>query len=164
MSDHDRKLCNACLKKEYEAFRHECVHESMAKNEIWLKEFKINDWPRWDYSMEDATLTFSQDGNPKVVCDMQVVGTTVGDSWEWSWGNHHLPDACRYLMQEVLSFGEEKEWELLTTLFLDNDEYLGWECSSIANHVLNGIGAYRCPDNDESGFVYVVILSSRFVN
>jgi hypothetical protein len=66
-------------------------------------------------------------------------------------------------MQEVNEFGQEKKWEKLTTLFLNNDEYLGWECASIASHVLNGIGAYRCPSGD-GNFVYVVILSSRFVN
>jgi hypothetical protein len=164
MSTHERHLCQDCLNKEYESFRHACVHESMAKNDIWLTEYRINDWPRWDYSMEEATLTFSQDKKAKVVCDIQVVGTTVGDSWEWAWGNQNLPDACRHLLCEIHLLGKEKGWEKLTTLFLDNDEYLGWECTSIANHVLNGIGSYRCPNSDESGFVYVVILSSRFVN
>jgi hypothetical protein len=164
MGNHERHLCDACLKEEYADFKHTCVHESMAKNDIWLNKYKINDWTRWDYSMEDATLTFSDKGKPKVICDMQVVGSTEGDSWEWSWGNITYPIACRRRMNEVKVFGEEKQWSLLTTLFLTADEYLGWECAAIANHVLNGIGAYRCPSGGKGDFMYVVILDSRFVN
>ena len=84
MGKHDRPLCTTCMEEECEDFKHACVHESMAKNDIWLKKYKINDWPRWDYSMEDATLTFSEEGKVKVICDMQVVGSTQGNSWEWS--------------------------------------------------------------------------------
>lgn len=164
MNSHDRHLCQDCLNEEYESFRHACVHEAMAKNDIWLEKYRINDWPRWDYSIEDATLTFSENNKAKVVCEIQIVGMTAKDNWEWSWGNPNLPDACRHRIQEVRKFGEEKNWEKLTTLFLDNDEYLGWECTAIANHVLDGIGSYRCPESDGSGFVYVVILSSKFVN
>jgi hypothetical protein len=164
MRDHERHLCDACLKEEYEDFRHACVHESMAKNDLWLEKYNINHWPRWDYSMEEATLTFSEEGKTKVICDMQVVGSTQGDSWEWSWGNKNYPTVCRRFIQQVKSFGVEKQWNKLTTLFLDNDEYLGWECASIANHVLGGIAAYRCPSGGKGDFVYVVVLSSRFVN
>jgi len=136
----------------------------MAKNEIWLAKYKIDDWPRWDYSMEEGTLTFSEEGKPKVICDMQVVGSTQGESWEWSWGNINFPIACRQRIQEVKAFGEEKQWEKLTSLFLENDEFLGWECVAISNHVLNGIAAYRCPSRREGDFIYLVILSSRFVH
>jgi hypothetical protein len=164
MSDHERHLCDACSSEEYKDFKHDCVHESMDKNEVWLKKYKINDWPRWDYSMEESTLTFSEKGKAKVICDMQVVGSTKGNSWEWSWGNASLPPACSQRMHEVRTLGEEKQWGMLTNLFLENDGYLGWECASIANHVLNGIGTYRCPTGGKDDFVYVVILASRFVN
>jgi hypothetical protein len=134
----------------------------MDKNEKWLERYKINSWPRWDYAMEEATLTFSAAGVPKVVFRMQVVGSTKGDSWEWSWGNPHIPEACKARMLEVKEFGAAKQWARLTSLFLTNDEYLGWECASVASHILNGIGAYRCPA--EGDFVYLVVLSAKFVN
>jgi hypothetical protein len=164
MSDHQRHLCDACLTEEYEQFRHACIHESMAKNEVWLEKYKINSWPRWDYSMEEATLTFSEEGKAKVVCSIEVVGSNQGDSWEWSWGNANFPGICRQAMQEVKTIGAEKQWHKLTTLFLENDEYLGWECAAIANHALNGVGTYRCPSDSDGDYVYLVILSSRFVN
>jgi hypothetical protein len=67
-------------------------------------------------------------------------------------------------MLRVKTFGAEKQRERLTTLFLTNDEYLGWECTAIANHVLNGTGGYRYASGGEGNFVDVVILSARFVN
>ena len=166
MSDHDRHLCELCLHKEYESFSHSCIHESMAQNKLWMEKYRIGDWPRWDYSMENATLIFSDQSKTKVICQIEVVGSTTPESWEWSWGNENFPLACRKRMGAVHAFGEEKEWERLTTLFLESDEYVGWECASVASHVLNGIGVYRCPSSGGSkeDAIYVVILSAQFVN
>lgn len=165
MSDHERYLCDTCLRQEYEQFRHACIHESMAKNEKWLEQYSINEWPRWDYSMDDATLTFSEAGKAKVICRIEVAGSTEPNSWEWSWGNETLPIACRRDMGRVYQLGEQRKWERLTTLFLEADEYVGWECAAVANHVLDGIGVYRCPDSKgPNSAVYVVIRSAEFVN
>jgi hypothetical protein len=165
MSDHDRQVCESCLREEYEEFAHDSIHASIDQNEVWLEKYKINDWPRWDYSLEDCTLTFSEAGEPKVICDIRAVGSVQGNSWEWSWGNKNLPDSCKGRMDEVRSFGEEKEWEKLTSLFVDNsDDYLGWELSSVAVHLLGGTAVYRCPDSETPGyFMYLVVLSSQFV-
>src|SRR6185312_14902931 len=105
-----RHLCEDCLQKEYEEFAHTCVHKSIDQNDLWLEKYKIGTWGRWDYSLEDATLTFSQDGKPKVVCNIQAIGSVMGNSWEWSWGNENLPDSCKTRMNEVREFGEEKQW------------------------------------------------------
>jgi len=69
-------------------------------------------------------------------------------------------------MDEVRALGQEKGWERLSQLFLDNDnDYLGWELASVTSHVLDGIAVYRCPDSETPGyFMYLVILSSEFVN
>ena len=165
MSDHDRNLCQACLEEEYDEFAHARTHESMAQNDIWRDKYKINDCPRWDYSLEEATLTFSKEGKPKVICQMQAIGSVEGDSWEWSWGNANFPDACKARMHEVREFGEEKQWPKLTSLFLDSDDYLGWELASVSIHILGGTAVYRCPDSETPGYyMYLAILSSQFVN
>ena len=166
MSDHDRHLCETCLLEEYESFSHDCIHESMAKNKLWIEKYGIDEWPRWDYSMENATLIFSNEGKARVICEIEVIGSTAPKSWEWSWGNENFPLTCRKRMGAVYAFGEEKEWNRLTTLFLESDEYVGWECASVASHVLNGIGAYRCPNSggNKEDAVFVVILSAEFVN
>lgn len=137
----------------------------MERNEKWSERFKIGKWPRWDRDFETETLTFSADGRVQVVADIVVVGTVEGSRWEWAWGNPHLPVQSRERMTAVREFGEEKEWEKLTTLFLDSDEYTGWEFSAISAHILNADGVYRCPDSDKrGGFVYVLAFNTRFVN
>ncbi|MGC2618998.1 MAG: DUF6882 domain-containing protein, partial [Acidobacteriaceae bacterium] len=88
-----------------------------------------------------------------------------GTRWEWSWGNPNFPEQAREKMARVRELGEEKEWAKLTSLFLDNDEYLGWELCSIAAHILNAEGSYRCPDTDDPGnFTYVLAFDTRFGN
>ncbi len=165
MTIHERHLCEACRQDEYDEFAHECVHASIAQNDIWYEKYRIDNWPRWDYSLENCTLTFSEAGKAKVICEIRAVGSVQGDSWEWSWGNKNLPDSCKDRMNEVQSFGEEKGWGKLTSLFLDNDDYLGWELASVTVHVLGGIAVYRCPDSETPGyFMYLAILNSRFVN
>ena len=150
---------------DYEEYAHERVHASMAQNDIWFEKYKIGSWPRWDYALDECTLTFSQDGEAKVVCDIRAVGSVQDDSWEWSWGNGNLPDACKEQMDKVREFGAEKGWKKLTTLFLPNDEYLGWELASIAVHLLGGTAVYRCPDNATPGYLmYLAILPSQFVS
>ena len=165
MSEHEQHLCETCLQSEYDEFAHECIHKSMSQNDLWREKYKIGTWSRWDYSLEEATLTFSEGDKPKVVCTIQAVGSVMGDSWQWSWGNSNLPDACKTLMQQVREFGEEKQWIPLTSLFLDNTDYLGWTLASVAVHLLQGTAVYRCPDSETPGyFMYLVILSSQFVN
>lgn len=156
-SMHDRNLCANCLKEEYEDFRHICVHESQDKNDDWFARYGVDSYPRWDYEMHDATLTFSGGTCGDLICKMQVVGSHHGSSWEWSWGNPNLPIECRTRMEEVRAFGEEKGWLRLSTLFLDYDGFVGWECVSIASHVLSAIGVYRCGDEEDA--VWVAILS-----
>jgi hypothetical protein len=159
---HNRNLCEACLKAEYDSFVHECVHEYMAKNKTWLAKYEIDSWPRWDWSLEDATITFSKDSVAKVICEMQVVGITLNESWEWSWGNPHFAGPSVGRMDEVKQFGEENQWDKMTTLFLPSDDYIGWSCASVAAHLPDAIGVYRCPDGEGSS-TYLAILSARFV-
>lgn len=139
----------------------------MDRNREWTERFKIGDWPRWDYDHERSQLTFSAEGRVRIVADIVVVGTVDkdGSRWEWSWGNPNFPAHSRESMEKIKEFGEEKDWAKLTSLFLDNDDHLGWELSSIAAHILNAEGTYRCPDDEESGnFIYLVAFNTRFVN
>ena len=166
MAEHDRHLCENCLQDEYESFSHICFHESMAHNDVLKEKYRMGKWPRWDYSMDDATLIFSEEGKAKVICSIEVAGSTTPDSWQWSWGNKNIPESCKKRMSEVRAFGEEKQWIRLTTLFLGSDQYVGWECATVASHILGGIGVYKCPSSGltKQDAVFVVILSAEFVN
>jgi hypothetical protein len=159
-----RHLCDACLEKEYEAFRHARVHESMARNDAWLEKFNIGKWPRWDYDPEAETLRFSENGKTKVIADIVTAGLISQGSWEWSWGNPNITVRSREMMEKVREFGEEREWPKLTTLFVENDEHLGWEFSAISAHLLDAEGVYCCPLDKKAGvFAFVLAFNTRFV-
>jgi len=141
-----------------------CVHETMEKKEVWNERYKGFDMPRWDFSDADMTLTFSEAGKPRVICDVLMVGSTLNGRWQWSWGNKNTDERNRVGLQPVFDFGEHRQWSALTTLFQDADNYTGWECASVAAHLLDGQATYRFAygDNKEY-FAYLVILRTQRV-
>ena len=160
-----RHVCDACLETEYEGYRHARVHEFMEKNDTWDERFALDSCPRWDFDDKAGQLTFSKDGRALVVADVLIAGTVgkAGHQWEWAWGNANLPDSSRVPIQAVREFGEEKQWSKLTTLFLDSDEYLGWELTSIAAHILGAEAVYRFAYSDPGNFVYLIVMNTRFI-
>jgi hypothetical protein len=148
--------------QQFSEFRHEAVHELMRLNELCKQEFRISSWPRWDYDFKRGTLTFSQDGVPKVRASIQVIGTTSisGGTWMWGWANESLPPNVTKEVAKVRAFGETENIAELKEQELPDDEHLGWELTAVAAKVLGAIGAYRCPD--ENGFVYLVYSSIGF--
>jgi uncharacterized protein DUF6882 len=57
-------------------------------------------------------------------------------------------------MGRVREFGETSGYEQLTSEFLDVDEYIGWNMTAVAAHVLDALGSYRFPT--ENGHCYLV--------
>ena len=62
----------------YADWRHEAFHELQAKNERLQEEFRIGEWPRYDYDLENGTLTFSADSRPALIADIQLAGCGPG--------------------------------------------------------------------------------------
>jgi hypothetical protein len=82
--------------QELSDFKHKAAHQLMALNEKSGELYQISKWPRWDYDLDEATLTFSRDGIPQVIASVQVVGTTSkrGKTWLCAWANSYLPAAA----------------------------------------------------------------------
>jgi hypothetical protein len=150
--------------EQFAVYRHEAVHQLMRLNEECKNDFRVTLWPRWDYDLEAGTLTFSENGSPKVIASIQVVGTTSksGGTWLWAWANKSLPDKVTMAVRKVRAFGEAENLSELTQESLPDDEYLGWGMSAVAAKILGSKGAYRCPG--DNGFVYVVYSSLRFAD
>jgi hypothetical protein len=141
----------------YPDWRHEAVHQLQAKNARLKEEFRISDWPRWDYELEAGTLTFSDQGVPKVVCEIQIVGTTsfkAGD-WLWAWGNSHWPAERVTDSELVRAFGREHGICELTHDYVEVEDLntLGWELTAVMARVTDAIGAYRPPDDNGALFL-----------
>src|ERR1700730_18908249 len=147
---------------QFSKFRHKAVHELMDLDELCEKEYRISSWPKWEYDLDRGTLAFTQEGVPKVLASIQVVGTTSisGGTWLWGWANESLTLKVTTQLAKVRAFGEAENISELTNAELPDDEYLGWGMTAVAAKLLGAKGGYRCPG--ENGFVYVVYSSVGF--
>ncbi len=141
-------VCDDC----FHQFLHPLVHELMDKNKRFEERYGRHD--RWDWDEVTVTLTFSDPVKPTVRINVTVVGSTEGDSWEWSWANSNYEARSKIDMEKVHEFGKSNGYEQLTSAFLDADEYTGWEMTAVAAHILNALGAYRFPT--DSGHCYLI--------
>ena len=139
---------------EFDRFRHGAVHALTDLNEDCKRKYSVTDWPRWDYDLDTGTLTFSDGGTPKVIADIQVVGTTSNASrtWMWAWANTSLPLGVTQRARDVRQFGLAEGLTQLTEPQLVDDEYLGWEMTAVMARITDAKGAYRY----DNGFMYVV--------
>ncbi len=154
-----------CLSpEEFKQFRHESVHALSDLNDRCDERFRITSWPRWDYDLNAGKLVFSEEGTPKVIASVQVVGTTstASNTWLWGWANENFPGSVTARICEVRAFGEREGLPQLTKPALPDDEYLGWEMTAIAARVIGAKGGYRCPY--DSGFTYLVYTDLNFAD
>jgi hypothetical protein len=133
-------------------FVHPLIHEAQEKNEQFREKYGLH--ARWDWDDQRSTLTFSDPEKSTLEIDVSIVGSTEGNSWEWSWANPNLDRHTITDMEKVKEFGEANGYEKLTTAFLEADEYTGWTMTSVAVHVLGAAGSYRFPT--ERGHYYLV--------
>jgi hypothetical protein len=149
----------------YAEWRHEAFHQLMAKQDGLREAYRIGSWPRWHYDVDVGTLTFSDEAGPKVLAEIQIVGSTGPSDWLWSWANAHWPEPCVEDMHRVRAFGVEHGIEELTSEYLEDDNLngLGWELTAVTTRILGVVGAYR-PARDGGGGLFFIYRSIRFVS
>ncbi len=149
----------------YRDWRHEAVHLLQEKNALLGQRFRLGSWSRFDYDVATRQLVFSEDARPKVMAEIQVVGTTSekGGNWLWAWANSHWPPDAVEDATRVCSFGEEHRIGELTSGYVEDDDLnaLGWELAAVAARVCDAAGAYR-PPRDEGGGLYLLLRSVRW--
>jgi hypothetical protein len=141
-------VCDDCIQK----FVHPLIHAGMDKNDAFTRHY--GDHAHWDWDDSSSTLTFSDPNLPTVRVHCSVVGSTEGNSWQWSWANKNTPPHAKLDMDKVREFGVENGYDKLTTPFLEADDYTGWEMTAVAEHVLNALGAYRFAT--DKGYCYLI--------
>ena len=159
---HESQLCDTCRQKEYEAYRHACVHLAIDGNKKWHEQYRILEWPRWDFDADAKILTFSQKGEPKVRARVAVVGTVQGNEWQWVWSNHNFSVEERNLIHPVREFGVAKGWSQLSESLVKENDSDGWELTSIALHLLDGQWTYRFPT--DLGYCYLIALETNWID
>jgi hypothetical protein len=148
----------------YDDWCDEAFAAFQAKQQKITDAYRLEDWVRYDYDAHACTLTFSDANGPRVVADIQVVGSIGDDDWMWGWANDNWPAQSTDVMHRVRDFGVQNGIEELTSDFLVSDDLpgLGWMLAAIATRVLDAEGAYRAPG--DPGAVYLLIRSLKFVS
>ena len=148
----------------YDAWCDEAFDAFMAKQKRMDEAYALGSWLRYDYDTAAGTLTFSDAAGPRVVADIQVVGTIGEKDWLWGWANDHWPAASTDAMRRVQGFGAEQGIEELTTELLVSDDLdgLGWMPTAISARLLEAEGGYRAPF--ATGAVYFLIRSIKSVS
>lgn len=104
---------------------------------------RYGSYSNWKWDPDLATLTFSEPGECDLEIDVTLVGTSVENSWEWSWSNPNVGAALKRDMDEVRAFGELHNYETLTSPFLECDPDTGLEMTAVAAHLLDAQGSYH---------------------
>jgi hypothetical protein len=150
----------------YSTWRHDAVHQLMEKNARVGAEFRLGDWARYDYDLDTGTLIFSEQGVPRMIAKIQIVGSTSikAGNWLWAWANTHLPPGLTTDAQLARAFGEEHGViELSQYCQEDNDpNALAWELTAVTTRLAGALGAYR--PSHEGGCLYLIYKSVDWAN
>ncbi|MBI3546704.1 MAG: hypothetical protein HY081_08975 [Gammaproteobacteria bacterium] len=166
-------ICNSCYEERlasslefleqdvlqaWNAVVTDCHEELCAKQDALETLFSLSKHKRWDYDQSTGLLTFSNNGIPAVIADVEFIGSysTVSETWLWSWSNFHLLENVRTRIKAVREYGEHRAFPRLTIPKWPADEVHGWEVSAVATHVLSAKGVYRAPT--ENGFLFMAIM------
>jgi hypothetical protein len=145
----------------YPDWRHEAFHQLQEKLDRLWKEFRLGEWPRYDYDLDAGTLVFSDGGVPRVIAEVQIVGSTSfkAGNWLWAWANAHWPAERVTDSGRVRAFGEEHGIRQLTHQYLTDGDLnsLGWTMAAVMVRVTDALGAYRPPD--DSGALFLTYKS-----
>jgi len=151
----------------YADWRQEAVQQLVEKNARLDAEFRLGEWPRYDYDFDTGKLVFSDGGVAKVIADIQVVGPTSGraGNWLWAWANSHLPPNLMTDSMLVRAFGQQHGVLEMTHDVISDDDLnkLGWTLTSLAVRIGDALGAYRPPRNDGGG-LYLLYKSLAWSN
>ena len=147
----------------YPDWRHDAVHQLQEKNARLKSQFRMSDWPRFDYDVDAGTLIFSDQGIAKVIAEIQIVGTTSfkARNWLWAWANSNWPAERVTDAELVRAYGKEHGICELTHDYVEEEEDLNalvWELTAVMARVTNALGAYR-PPSDDGGGLYLTYKS-----
>jgi len=96
---------------EYNALLRECMSEVEGKNQILSKEYGLGSFERWDIDQEVGELGFSNQGDPKLVCEVVILGSysNVSETWLWGWANESLLENLTIAHPEIHKILKKKK-------------------------------------------------------
>jgi hypothetical protein len=124
-----------------------------------LKDHKLDSYHRFDWHQWRGELVFSSGGTPKVVANIQIVGTLSPKGlWTWAWANPGYLASVRQAALKTKLFGEAQGITRLFTPKWGARETDAWEMTAMTNKLADGKGAYKIPGKDAATFMIFIDL------
>jgi hypothetical protein len=133
-----------------------------ARQDLLKAKFDIGSYQRYAWYQERGVIIFSSDGNPKVVADIQFVGSIsrVSNTWLWAWANSALERPLTRYAEHVRHVGGRDGHPKLTTHKWRANETDGWEMTSLQAQLTHAEGVYRSPT--ETGATFLTLQNVRW--
>ncbi|NMY43327.1 hypothetical protein HBN76_18590 [Pseudomonas sp. WS 5013] len=134
-----------------------------ARQADFMQTYGIGDYQRWDWYQENATLVFSNNGQPVLECAIDFVGSfsSRSNTWMWAWANDSLLEPVRSGSRAIRELGESLGLFPLACATWAAEPIDGWEMTAVMAKHLGAIGAYRTPS--ENGFMHMVVRQVRWL-
>jgi len=134
-----------------------------ARQAALTAEFRIGEYERYDWYQDTGQLVFLQNGQARVVANIQFVGSvsSISDTWLWAWANESYVEAVKADVRKVRTYGAERQFLRLASARWEATEVDGWEMTAVAAFLLQAQGAYRSPS--EQGAVFMTLSDVRWV-
>lgn len=86
-----------------------------SRQALMVEHFGLPGDVQYDWSMDDAQITWSRDGKVFLTGRLTVIGSVsvAQQTWLWSWANGSLPHAALGDIEQVRQFGEENDYPVL---------------------------------------------------
>lgn len=148
---------------------HHAIHQLQATQERAQTRWGIGlgshaqTYMGWQFDPDTRSLTFSEDGQPRVVAQVQMVGTYARGSgtFQWSWHTYgDRRDPVVGGLADLEGFGEVRGIERLQKIWWECDPEEGWEMTALAAYLSGCEAAYRAPFEHVDGFMLLTNLRS----
>jgi hypothetical protein len=127
-----------------------------------VQRFRIGEYDRFNWSQEEGLIVFSTASVPKVVADIQFVGSysDTTKTWLWAWANGAVLEHLTGDAKRMRAIGEKKGWEKLTTGKWAGTEEDGWCMATLQAAMTDADMAYRTPF--DQGKTYLTLKNVRW--
>lgn len=135
-----------------------------AQQAAMRRDFEIGRYSHYHWRQDTGEVVFSDAGVPKVIARFQVVGDVSKKSktWLWAWGNRTVDPKLAVAAGRVRDYGETHGLRKLTEAQWPAEEDDGWCMTAITAKLLGAKGAYRLPDLENGGALFMVFTDIRW--
>ncbi|WP_285568002.1 DUF6882 domain-containing protein [Streptomyces sp. RTGN2] len=121
------------------------AHErARSRQALMVERFGLSGDVQYDWSMDDAQITWSRDGRVFLTGRLTLIGSVsvTHQTWLWSWANESLPHAALGDIEQVRRFGEENDYPVLPWPGFHSRPELVAEARMVAASVLDAEGLW----------------------